>query len=135
VLLDAAPGFGPVGGIERGLSACDSPLLLVLALDLPCMTTAFLQKLRARSDCLTGAVPRLNHDLEPLAAIYPKRCQVLARDFLARARHAAREFAEACLREGAVKTLAVAAADAGCFANWNRPDAHGLAYGSGRPSS
>ena len=33
--------------------------LLVLAVDLPRMTTAFLQQLDARCDRLTGAVPRL----------------------------------------------------------------------------
>ncbi len=33
VLFDLEPGFGPLGGIERGLHECASPLLLVLAVD------------------------------------------------------------------------------------------------------
>jgi hypothetical protein len=36
-------------------------------------------------------------------------------------RHAARDFAEVCQREHAVRTFAVAETDAGCFANWNNP--------------
>ncbi|MBI5387245.1 MAG: molybdenum cofactor guanylyltransferase [Verrucomicrobia bacterium] len=121
VLLDLEPGFGPLGGIERGLRAAASPLLLVLAVDLPHMTTVFLRQLAARCDVLTGAVPKLNGELEPLAAIYPKRCHVIASDFITQSRHAARDFAEACLREKAVRTFPVASTDAPCFDNWNTP--------------
>lgn len=122
VLFDLEPGFGPMGGIERGLHECVSPLLLVLAVDLPRMTTAFLRKLSARCDPLTGVVPTLRGELEPLAAIYPKRCHAIAFDFIARSRYAARNFAEACLREQAVRKHPVGQADAGCFGNWNRPE-------------
>ena len=121
VLLDLQPGFGPLGGIERGLQACSTALLLALAVDLPHMTVGFLGKLVARCDGLTGVVPELAGELEPLAAIYPKRCHALARGALARSRFAARDFAAACLRERAVTVFPVPSADAGCFANWNRP--------------
>lgn len=121
VLLDRKPGFGPLGGIERGLQECAAPLLLVLAVDLPRMTTEILRELTARCDRLTGVVPRLNGELEPLAAIYPKRCHAWAFDALARSRRAARGFAEACLRNRAVRMFPVSAADAPCFANWNCP--------------
>jgi len=95
--------------------------VLVLAVDLPGITAAFLRKLAAHCDPLTGAVPKLKGELEPLAAIYPKRCHVIARDCLLKFRRAAREFADACLRERAVRTFAVSAADARRFANWNNP--------------
>ncbi len=121
VLLDLEPGFGPLGGIERGLSAANSPLLLVLAVDLPQMRPEFLEKLLARCDQLRGVVPRLDGRLEPLAAIYPKRCLVLASRLIARSRHAVCEFAEACLEERAVRAFRVARADAVRFSNWNRP--------------
>ena len=121
VLFDLEPGFGPLGGIERALHAAGSPLLLVLAVDLPHMTNGFLQKMFAGCDRLTGAVPKLNGRLEPLAAIYPKRCHAVAGDFIARSRHAVCEFAEACLEERALRTFRVAHADVGCFANWNSP--------------
>jgi molybdopterin-guanine dinucleotide biosynthesis protein A len=121
VLLDLEPGFGPLAGIERALQVCSSPLLLVLAVDLPRMTTGYVRKLSARCDRWTGAVPRLEGGLEPLAAIYPKRCHATVFEFITQSRHAAREFADACLRERAVRTVPVTAGDAGCFANWNRP--------------
>lgn len=121
VLFDLEPSFGPLGGIERALSSVSAPLVLVLAVDLPRMTTTFLRQLVAGCDRLTGVVPSLHGRLEPLAAIYPRRCHALALDCMARSRHAVREFAEACLRERAVRTLTVAASDAGCLANWNHP--------------
>lgn len=122
VLLDLEPDRGPLGGIERALHACTSPLLLVLAVDLPRMTVSLLAGLAARCDARTGVVPKLQGKLEPLAAIYPQRCHALARATLAQARPAARAFAAACLREQAVRVFPVAAEDAGCFANWNRPE-------------
>src|SRR5512137_817213 len=74
VLVDQARSCGPLGGIERGLGASASPLLLVLAVDLPHMTIPFLRKLVARCGASTGLVPKLKGQLEPLAGIYPKRC-------------------------------------------------------------
>lgn len=121
VLFDLEPGFGPLGGIERALHECHSPLLLVLAVDLPQMTTEFLHKLMACCDLLTGVVPELEGRLEPLAAIYPKRCHQFASDFVARSRRVVCEFAKACLEEHAVHKYEVALAEAGGFANWNSP--------------
>jgi molybdopterin-guanine dinucleotide biosynthesis protein A len=121
VLHDLEPGFGPLGGIERALHVCRTPLLLVLAVDLPGMTASFLRKLLARCDRLTGMVPKVGRGHEPLAAVYPKRCHAIAFEFIAKSRHGARDFASACLREGAVRSFPVARADAVCFANWNSP--------------
>jgi molybdopterin-guanine dinucleotide biosynthesis protein A len=95
--------------------------MLVLAVDLPRMTAGFLRKLAGHCDPLTGVIPKLKGQLEPLAAVYPKRCRFIARDCLFKCRLAARDFAEACLRERAVRTFAVPRADLGCFDNWNRP--------------
>jgi len=121
VLLDREPGSGPLAGIERALEAADAELILVLAVDLPRMTAAFLQKLIQHCDRLTGVVPKLEARLEPLAAIYPKRCQFIARDCLSRGRLAVRDFAEACRREQAVRIFPVPQNEAACFENWNSP--------------
>jgi len=121
VLLDAEPGLGPLAGIERALEVLDAAMLLVLAVDLPGMTTPFLRKLTTRCTPLTGAVPLLGGHLEPLAAVYPKRCHAIAVDCIIRCRRAAKDFALACLKEKAVRPFVVAPSDAGCFANWNEP--------------
>ena len=121
VLLDREPGRGPLAGIERALEAVCNPLLLVLAVDLPHMTAAFLRKLAGRCDPLTGVIPKWKGEWEPLAAIYPKRCRFIARDCLLKCRLSARDFAAACLQERAVRPLAVSPADAACLDNWNVP--------------
>jgi molybdopterin-guanine dinucleotide biosynthesis protein A len=121
VLHDIEPGFGPLGGIERGLRECQSPLLLVFAVDLAQMTTAYLHSLHAACDELTGAVPKLRGELEPLAAIYPRRCHAIAANFLTQSRRSARDFAEACHREHAVRFVRVSGGFSHCFANWNLP--------------
>ncbi len=121
VLLDRVPGSGPLAGIERALDATQASLLLVLAVDLPSMTAAFLRKLAARCDRFTGVIPKLRGQLEPLAAIYPIRCRSIAQECLAKCRPAARDFADACLRERAVRAFFVPRTDAGCFENWNTP--------------
>jgi molybdopterin-guanine dinucleotide biosynthesis protein A len=130
VLFDLEPGCGPLGGIERALQAASSPLVLVLAVDLPNLTTAFLRKLMQRCDALTGAVPKLRGTLEPLAAIYPRRCHLIACDCLVKGRRA-RDFAEVCIREHAVRTFPVPPGDFACFENWNSPDD----VGRGGPSA
>jgi molybdopterin-guanine dinucleotide biosynthesis protein A len=122
VLLDLEPNLGPLGGVERGLQGATSPLLLVLAVDLPRVTDAFLRDLVARSDASTGVVPQRGGQLEPLAAIYPKRCHRLAFERLFQGSRAVCEFARDCLREQAVKVWKVPAIEAACFTNWNRPD-------------
>jgi molybdenum cofactor guanylyltransferase len=121
VLFDLESGCGPLGGIERALAAATAPLVLVLAVDLPRMSADFLRRLAAHCDPLTGVIPSLRGDLEPLAAFYPKHCHVIARDCLVKLRYVARDFAEVCQREHAVRTFSVSESDAGCFVNWNSP--------------
>jgi molybdopterin-guanine dinucleotide biosynthesis protein A len=121
VLVDFQPGCGPLSGIERALNASASPLVVILAVDLPHMTAEFLQRLIASCNEGIGIVPELNGKLEPLAAIYPKRCHAIAAELIAQGRYAARDFAETCLGEGAVRSVAVDGSDLGCFSNWNSP--------------
>jgi molybdopterin-guanine dinucleotide biosynthesis protein A len=120
VLLDLEPGLGPLAGLERGLHCCTSPLLLVLAVDLPRMTSTLLRALVARSDAVTGVVPQRGNQLEPLAAIYPKRCHGLAFERILHGSRAVQDFASDCLREKAVERWEVPATQASCFANCNR---------------
>ena len=122
VLIDEHPGLGPLSGIARGLQAARSPLVLILAVDLPFMSPEFLQKLQARCAPAIGAVPKLNGSLQPLAAIYPSKCLAYAQAALAQHHLSACEFAEVCMEEQAVRTLRVAQKEEANFANWNCPD-------------
>jgi molybdopterin-guanine dinucleotide biosynthesis protein A len=122
VLYDREPGLGPLAGIERALDATTTHFLLVLAVDLALMNRRVLDKMASHCDTLTGVLPWLeNEGLQPLAAIYPRRCSEIARGLLARHRLAARDFAEACLLERAVKRWPVPPEAEHAFSNWNEP--------------
>ena len=75
---------GPLGGIVTALNATQCSWNLVLACDLPYITTAWLEWLlgRASASQVSGAqavVPERASGVEPLAAVYRKECaQVLA---------------------------------------------------------
>ena len=121
VLHDLEPGMGPLAGIERGLRACNSPLLLILAVDLPQMTSGLLKKLAKHSHKLSGVVPIVKNKLEPLVAIYPKRCHAYAVESLLKGRHSVKQFVELCLKENAIRTWMLPNSYARCFMNCNTP--------------
>jgi molybdopterin-guanine dinucleotide biosynthesis protein A len=121
VLLDVRAGQGPIAGIERALSICASSHLLVLAVDLPQMSSEYLQRLMANCSVKAGVVPRLAGELEPLAAIYPKDCLPLAQAAIAGSKFAVRDFVLNCFASGLLRELDVAREDAAYFNNWNQP--------------
>lgn len=122
VLQDAFPDAGPLAGIAAGLQAATAPLMLVLAVDMPGMTSDALRRLATCCAEGAGVVPRVGQRLEPLAAFYPKAATPLALDLLQRQLRAVRTFAEHCKQAGLVAVHDVAEADWKCFANWNAPD-------------
>jgi molybdopterin-guanine dinucleotide biosynthesis protein A len=128
VILDAFPDAGPLAGIERALEAAAHSLCLTLAVDMPDLSPAFLRELLARCEADRGVVPRLGHRLEPLAAVYPRSSQALARQLLQADRDASpRQLARTCADSGTVTIYPVNPADAWRLRSWNQPsDATGL---------
>lgn len=121
VLLDRQPGCGPLGGIETALDACESPLLLVIAVDMPNLDRAWLADLLAATTDQRGRIPRHGTRIEPLAAVYPKSALATVRSLLARGELVAATFANACVEAGLADFLEVSEPDAGRFLNWNSP--------------
>ena len=148
VLLDVTPDCGPLGGIERALDVATHPLVLVLAVDLPHLTSECLrwlegyacEELQGRvafhrvptgtlpdvkpgaAHLAMGAVPILHGKPEPLAALYPTRAHPIVKRMLGEERLAAREFAEACMEQGLVRGVPVPTEHEQCFTNWNTPE-------------
>lgn len=122
VVRDAAPDCGPLGGIVAGLRAAQAEHLLVVAVDLPQLSIAWLQQLIAHADRASGAVGRwAGGHFEPLAAIYPR--QVLE-DFAAalEARQLALQPLVAhAVQRGHLRAITLEAGRKGEFANWNEP--------------
>lgn len=118
VFSDEWPDSGPLGGIATALAHTTAPWLLVLAVDMPLMTSAFLTKLIAHATKTgQGAVPKLNGEWEPLAAIYPLAALSIARQLLTERRLALRHFIEAAQ----VSEFLVAENERVLFTNVNTP--------------
>lgn len=121
VLRDKFANAGPLAGIESALTAAKSPLLLVLAVDLVEMSAELLRRLAAGCSTNVGVIPRVNGNIEPLAAFYPKSAHGLARSQLAGGCFAVKDFAERCVQCGLSRFIELAASDAHHFTNWNSP--------------
>lgn len=77
IVPDLRPGLGPLAGIETALDRTAADWNLILACDMPSVTTAFLAELldraeRLQADCLVPAAP--SGRLQPLCAVYHRRC-------------------------------------------------------------
>lgn len=84
---DLRPGLGPLAGLESALAASATERTLVVACDLPFVTTALLELLLARSEALPdGAVVPLDSDgrVSPLCAVYPRSALPLVTELLDR---------------------------------------------------
>jgi molybdenum cofactor guanylyltransferase len=121
VVLDAQPGCGPIAGVERALAVARSELVLVLAVDLPRMTPAFLGRLLALADSGPGVVPKTSRGLEPLAAVYPRRAHAIASDGLQNSRRMLEDFVTRCAGAGLVRIWRCPPEEEAVFTNWNSP--------------
>ncbi len=79
VVADAYPGTGPLGGIATALRTASTARVLVVAVDMPCLSTALLgAMLRIESDA--DAILPVTDQPQPLHAIYRRRAlPVIAR--------------------------------------------------------
>jgi molybdopterin-guanine dinucleotide biosynthesis protein A len=79
-------GCGPLAGIATALAATQSRWNLIVACDLPYLSAEWLawllsRALRSRSEAV---VPRTEHGIEPLAAVYRRECGATITSALAR---------------------------------------------------
>ena len=122
VVADESPGRGPLGGLVTALRRMQCERLLVLAIDLPAMTPAFLASLiaeSARTSC--GVVPETGAGLEPLAAFYPRACLPLAEESLAHADRSMQRFVRLAHAQGLLTFRSISAAEEPLFCNVNAP--------------
>jgi molybdenum cofactor guanylyltransferase len=80
VIPDRVPECGPLGGVYTALSATTAEWNLIVACDMPDVTTGFLKGLlRAAKTCGADClVPETASGLDPLCAVYHRRCEPLA---------------------------------------------------------
>ena len=84
VLEDVLPGRGPLAGIHAALKATTSEINLILALDTPFVSAAFIQYLAAEARTTNAAVtyPLVSGQSQPLCAVYRRSFLPVAEESL-----------------------------------------------------
>jgi molybdopterin-guanine dinucleotide biosynthesis protein A len=83
-VADIFPGCGPLAGIHTALAHSSAELNLMLAVDMPFVSTeliAFLFDTAAANDAIV-TVPRINRGLQPLCAVYRRGFATVAEEAL-----------------------------------------------------
>jgi molybdopterin-guanine dinucleotide biosynthesis protein A len=120
VVRDRTPGKGPLEGIGAALNAMSSDLLLVLAVDMPSMTSTYLASLVAGAGPM-GVVPQMDGFYQGLAAVYPRAALALLEEVLIGDDSSMQNFARRALLDGLIEVRQVGDAERDLFRNVNRP--------------
>jgi molybdopterin-guanine dinucleotide biosynthesis protein A len=123
VIHDAISLGGPIVGITAGLERASAPVLAVLAVDLPRMTSEWFVSLLAESTPERGVVGRREGMFEPLAAIYPRAMKWLAWEALASARYALQPLLAKAVDAGLLRVREIKGSQTALFQNWNEDPA------------
>ena len=67
---DAQPSSGPISGMAAALRRSAATHLIVVAIDMPYMTSDYLSRLCSKVHPGSGVVPMIGNEAEPLAAVY-----------------------------------------------------------------
>ncbi len=81
---DLRPNSGPLGGLYTALTLAPSPTVLLLACDLPFITTPFLRFLLQELGTHQAVVPRGADGLQPMCAAYTHSCRTTIEEALDR---------------------------------------------------
>ncbi|MDD5262724.1 MAG: molybdenum cofactor guanylyltransferase [Methylacidiphilales bacterium] len=118
VIYDQHADQGPLAGLAALLRACVTPRLLVLAVDMPWMTSSVLKQMLVHKG---GVV--IEHDglWEGTAAVYPIEILSLVEDALAGPDHSLQSLIRRAKQAGLMETCRIPPAQADAFRSWNTP--------------
>ncbi|MFO7773328.1 MAG: molybdenum cofactor guanylyltransferase [Dehalococcoidia bacterium] len=71
---DIYVGKGPLGGIHSGLTASSSPRSIVVSCDTPFVSVGLLEYMTQICPAFDIVVPRIQDKIEPLCALYSRKC-------------------------------------------------------------
>ena len=121
VVTDTVVDAGPLAGLAAILAAAHHPWVLVIAVDLPHLTAAYLEKLLASGGGTTGVVPRGGGVYEPLVGLYPKKLLPVIETALAVGRLSLQPMLTAAVADGLLRPLAIETHEQVLFTKWNTP--------------
>jgi len=121
VIYDQQADSGPLAGVAALLRASSCSMMLILAVDMPCILPVMITKILSRCSDNLGCVPVDDHGVQPLAAAYPTIAQSLAERCLKNRWLSVQAFAKQTLGEGLVQSLRIEPSERVYFTNWNQP--------------
>jgi len=123
VVGDMFPSAGPLGGLITGLTLAPGTYHVVVACDMPRLNPAVLRLLMEKANGADGAIPEVAGRLEPLCAVYHRRCADALRAQLDAGRLALHMAVESlALRRVGEDALRRIDPDLACFTNLNTPE-------------
>ncbi len=121
IVADETAHAGPLAGVAAALRRCTTPRLVVLAVDLPQMTTDYLRSLLRLCLDGQGAVATHADRFEPLAAVYPVETLALAEAALREGDFAMQYFVRRALEQDLLLERSISAEESVLFTNLNTP--------------
>jgi len=121
VVLDEPPSQGPLSGLAAAFGQLRSSHLLSLAVDLPQMTPAHLEKLWAAARPGCGVIPTQGDYFEPLCAVYPVEAAAVAQQALRAEDASLQRFATKLISEKLARPYSVAPEEKPLYHNLNSP--------------
>lgn len=122
-IFDPPEANGPLAGLAAALRVASHAHLLVLAVDLPAMTSDYLRALSSQISAGRGAVPLADGFFQGTAAIYPREILPLVEEVLKSEDLSFQHLLRRAAALGMMKGIVVTAEEIPLFANWNTPGA------------
>jgi molybdopterin-guanine dinucleotide biosynthesis protein A len=119
---DATAGLGPLSGIARALEMAQTSHVLILAVDMPKMSSRYMRSLLDGVESGYGVVPERAGLFEGLCAVYPVELLPFIRNLLAGDDRSLRSLIRFGLQTQRIRSIPVAASEFELFENWNTPN-------------
>jgi molybdopterin-guanine dinucleotide biosynthesis protein A len=121
ILYDQSPGLGPLAGLVAALRAITAERLVVLAVDMPAVTSEFLRLLLAEAGTEGGIIPELDGFYQGTVAIYPRNILPACEQTLAGHDRSLQRLVRHGLAENLIRIHPVSKAERHLFLNLNAP--------------
>ncbi len=124
LIPDRREDLGPLSGLANALRAASHDSALVLAVDMPFITTGLLGELVKMQTSFPGqgVIPIRSGRFEPLAAVFPKSAVALAESRLAGPDRSLQGFCREAESAGLVRRWVVPPEDESLFQSVNSPE-------------
>jgi molybdopterin-guanine dinucleotide biosynthesis protein A len=120
-VADVPPSRGPLSGLAASVDRMSTSYLLALAIDMPWMSSKYLESLYTHIQPGRGVVPKIGARAEPLAAIYPREAAIEIRNALRGPDFSLQSLTGDLLAAGKLREVSVSEPDVKLFLNVNVP--------------